>query len=142
MKKPKKLLYLVNKFSYSLMLIYIVCLVTYMIFVLRSMTINYDIALVSLINIVALLLSFLVAEEIKVYHAKYQLIPILFGFFLAAQLYKIPEGVDSKDLVIAQIAAVVGILSAFAASGISIYLNGIRKKVIADNQIQDNHLSK
>ncbi|MBN2504637.1 MAG: hypothetical protein JXB20_04770 [Bacilli bacterium] len=142
MKRPKRLLYQTNKGAYAFMFIFIACLVAYTSFVLKSMQVDHMISAVSLINIVMLLAAFLTAEEIKVYNRKFQFVPLLYAAIMTYQLLNIPTGVAGGDLIIAKISAILAVVSAFAASGLSYFRNRIRAKVIAENNIGKSQLTK
>lgn len=142
MKRPKKLLYQVNRPAYSLLLLFIACLTLYTVTILKSMTVNYLIAAVSLVNVVMLLVAFLTAEEIKVYNHKFQFVPLIFAIVLGVEWLKLPEGVAGTDLLVAQIAAILAIVFALASSGFSFVWNRIRARVIADNAIDERRLTK
>ncbi len=142
MKKPKKLLYKKNTLAYSLMLVYILALIIYVIYVLRSMTVTYSIAGVSLVNIITLLVAFLVAEEIKIYNRKYQIVPMVFASIQLYQLVNIPVGLTGTNLVIVYISGIIAIFCSVTASLVSIYKNRIRARVIEENNVKATHLAK
>jgi len=142
MKKPKKLLYQKNTLAYSLMLVYILALIIYVIYVLRSMTVSYAIAGVSLVNIITLLVAFLVAEEIKIYNSKYQIVPLVFASIQLYQLVNIPEGLAGTNLVIVYISGAIAIICSVTASLVAIHKNRIRARVIEENNVKATHLAK
>ncbi len=141
MKRPAKLLYQVNKLSYSLMLIHIVAIVSYLIVVLVNMDVNLSISFVALSNVILMLFAFLVAVRIKVYDHRYQYVPLFLALYQALQILFIPSGIEGKNLYMALAACIIAALCAIASSIISIYKNKIRSQVIKDQNTSKSSLA-
>ncbi len=141
MKRPEKLLYQVNKLSYGLILLHIACIVFYITTVLSKMTIGYQIAFVSLANIIMMLFAFLTAVKIKVYDHKFQYAPFIMAVVVLLQLINLPKGLDEITTRNALIAGSLAILFAILSSLVSIYKNKIRAHYIDQKKIKKSHLA-
>jgi hypothetical protein len=141
MKQPRRLLYQPNRLGYSLMLLFIVSAGIYLVFTLKSMTVNQAIAYVSLVNIVAILFAFLVAVKIKFYSRIHQFSPFFLAILLGVQVLNIPAGVIESDLTIVTFAGFAAVFFALASGIVSVVKNTIRRRFIHANNIKDTHLS-
>lgn len=141
MKRPEKLLYQVNKLSYSLILLHIVCIVIYTTTVLSKMTIGYQVAFVSLTNIVMMLFAFLTAVKIKVYDHKFQYAPFFMSLIIGLQIINLPSGLDVQTSRNAIISGIFAVLLAVLSSIISINRNRIRAKYIQHKDIKKSQLA-
>lgn len=128
MKRPERLFYQTNKQSYNLILIYILLNILYIILYLNHMNVDIWVSYVSIVNIIILLISFLVAARIKVYDRKFQYVPIIFGIIQVFRLFTIPKEIVGKIKIILLIILIISAICCFMSSYIAIIKNNLRKK--------------
>lgn len=147
MIRDEKKLYQNNILGYNLVMGFIVLNTVYAIFKLKSMTLDYNIGIFIMSNIILSLLSFLNAVKVKNYSILWSYITFFIGIFQIIRFILGDNNFSDKGNIILSLILLLSIISIFLSACVSIlrskkrqnYINySIKNQEVKDEQDIDS----